>query len=112
VYKHANRIPEGFQAIEDALSEAEKTSETSCLSGIHRINGKLHHAARQPEREAIHTAIEIARQQETTWSELRVTTDLARNVSETIEAAEALRLLRTVIDKFPRSATYRTCKTG
>ena len=50
--------------------------------------------------------------QETTWFELRVTTDLARNVSETIEAAEALRLLRTVIDKFPRSATYRTCKTG
>ena len=101
-----------MQAIEDALSEAEKTGEASCLSEIHRINGKLHHAAGQPEREAIHTAIEIARQQETTWFELRVTTDLARNVSETIEAAEALRLLRTVIDKFPRSATYRTCKTG
>jgi predicted ATPase/class 3 adenylate cyclase len=97
-----NEIREGLAAASHAVAHAQRTGERYCLCELNRLKGEL--LILDNEREAaaaaFRTGIEVAREQQARWWELRATTSLARLLDKQGKREEARAMLTEVYNWF------------
>ena len=103
------QVAQALQAIEDALAAVEKTGERRDEAEVHRLRG-LMTLRRKPSRlktdsaleaeQYFRKAIEVARNQEAKFWELRATTSLARLLRDTNRRDEARAMLAEIYNWF------------
>jgi class 3 adenylate cyclase/DNA-binding response OmpR family regulator/predicted ATPase len=100
----AGRSEAALHAIEEALAISRDTGECWAMAEVLRVKARLLQAAGQVEAEEIETilvnGLEIARQQQARWWEIRVSCDLARLWQDQGREGEALKLLQSVYSQF------------
>ena len=104
-YASGNRIKEGLEVIDEAITVVERTGERRDEPDVHRVKGvlTLHSKTSQARRRAeehFRKAIEVARVQEARSWELRATVSLARLLRDTNRRAEARTMLADIYGWF------------
>jgi predicted ATPase len=93
---------EGHASLDQAFAFLEETGERLCEPKLHRLRGKLLMLERSDDaaEASLQKALDVARQQNARWPELRASRDLARLWAERGERKQALDLLAPVYDWF------------
>ncbi len=89
---------EGHASLDQAFAFLEETGEQLCEPKLHRLRGKLLMLERSDDaaEASLQKALDVARQQNARWPELRASRDLARLWIERGERKQALDLLAPV----------------
>jgi predicted ATPase len=113
-YESAGQAETGVTLMKEALSAAEGTNERWCEAEIHRLNGQLLLAARDPDETVVETcfrrAVVIAKEQKGKFWELRAATSLARLWREQGKRTEARDLLAPIYGWFTEGFDTRDLK--
>jgi DNA-binding SARP family transcriptional activator/tetratricopeptide (TPR) repeat protein len=97
----AGQVSQGLDCIDEALALVRRVGCSNHEPEIHRIRGELLRSRDEPEAEkCFWRAIEVARQKEARWWELRATMSLARLLSQQGRVEEAHRMLADIYGWF------------
>jgi predicted ATPase len=95
---------QGIKLISEALAEIEESSEAFFEAEVYRIKGELlliqDESDGQKAEESFRTAVDIARDQEAKFPELRSTMSLARILAKQGKRDEALAMLSDIYGWF------------
>ena len=108
VHRRAGNADQGQRLLHDALEHTKRAGACAGEAELHRLQGELHLSL--PSRNLIDAqasfrrALEVARNQEARWLELRAAVSLARLLVELGERQEASDLLRRIHGWFTEGA--------
>ena len=109
IHRRAGNADQAQRLLNDALDRTKRAEACADEAELHRLQGQLHLSL--PRRNLIDAqasfrrALEVARNQEARWLELRAGVSLARLLMEQGERQEASNLLRPIHGWFTEGAT-------